>query len=108
MAKSYQSLRRRLSPEAQERAHLRTQALLTEMRLNELRRARELSQERLAELLHIQQAGISKLERRTDMYISTLRGFIQALGGELEITARFPDGAVRINQFSDMGAGSHR
>lgn len=73
------------------------------MPLDELRQARGLSQQMLATLLHVQQPAIAKLERRTDMYISTLRSHIEAMGGELEITARFPDGAVRIRNFADSG-----
>ena len=75
---------------------------LAEMPLNELRQARGLSQEMLAEALHIQQPAIAKMERRTDMYISTLRSHIKAMGGELEITARFPDGEVKITNFSEL------
>ena len=102
MAKSFRELRERMSPEAQTRASETTKALLDAMPLAELRQARMLSQQQLAALLHIQQASVSKLERRTDMYISTLRGFVNAMGGELEINVRFPDGAVRINQFEDL------
>ncbi|GHV76741.1 transcriptional regulator [Spirochaetia bacterium] len=75
---------------------------LAEMPLNELRQARGLSQEMLAEALHIQQPAIAKMERRADMYISTLRSHIKAMGGELEITARFPDGEVKITNFSQL------
>lgn len=57
----------------------------------------------LAKKLRARQATISKLERRTDMYVSSLREYIGAMGGKLEIIARFPDGAVRINQFRDLG-----
>lgn len=70
-----------------------------EMLLCEVRQAREMSQQRLAEVLRINQSSVSKLERRTDMYISTLRSFIESIGGRLEINAVFPDGTVRINQF---------
>ncbi len=52
-------------------------------------------------MLNVNQAAVSKLERRTDMYVSTLREFVRAMGGELEITARFPEGTVRINQFEE-------
>jgi transcriptional regulator with XRE-family HTH domain len=60
------------------------------MSLNELRAARKMTQEKLAENLHVKQSVVSELERRADMYVSTLREFIAAMGGELEITARFP------------------
>ncbi|EPW8697696.1 TPA: XRE family transcriptional regulator, partial [Pseudomonas aeruginosa] len=71
---------------------------------HELRKAQELSQETLAKALNINQAAVSKMERRTDMYISTLRNYIRAMGGELEIIATFPDGQVKIENFSDPEA----
>ena len=73
--------------------------MLAEMPLQELRLARGMTQGALANTLKVRQAAISKLERRTDMYISSLRSHIRALGGELEIVARFPDGEVRISSF---------
>ena len=63
--------------------------------------ARGLSQKTLAEELHIQQPAVAKMEKRTDMYLSTLRNHIRAMGGELDIIARFPDGEVRIQNFSE-------
>jgi DNA-binding XRE family transcriptional regulator len=74
---------------------------LEEMPLRELRRAREYSQTRLAETLNLAQSEISKIEHRTDLYLSTLRSYIEAMGGELDIIARFPDGAVRVSQFEE-------
>ena len=56
----------------------------------------------MAEQLHLEQPAVSKLERRTDMYVSTLRKYIEAMGGELEIVAHFPEGNVRINQFEEL------
>ncbi|WP_157268914.1 XRE family transcriptional regulator [Azohydromonas aeria] len=91
-----------MSPESQARAEAQAQAMLAEMPLNELRQARGLSQKMLAEVLQVQQPSIAKLERRTDMYLSTLRSHIEAMGGELEVIARFPDGAVRISNFSSL------
>jgi len=102
MAKKFSELAAKLSPTALAKAQARTQAMLAEMPLYELRRARGLSQQALANLLHVQQPAIAKLERRTDMYISTLRSHIEAMGGQLEIIAHFPDGAVKINNFADM------
>ena len=102
MAKPFRSLRDKMSPEAQAAAEQKTQALLEGLPLQELRQARQLSQEQLATILQVKQASISKLERRTDMYISTLRQFIEAMGGELEILAKFPDGVVRIRQFQEI------
>jgi DNA-binding XRE family transcriptional regulator len=59
-----------------------------------------MSQDTLAKALNINQAAVSKMERRTDMYISTLRNYIRAMGGELEIVATFPDGQVKIENFA--------
>ena len=103
MTKKFAELRARMSPEARERADVQADAMLAEMPLNELRQARGLSQKMLAEVLHVQQPSIAKIEKRTDMYLSTLRSHIEAMGGELEVVARFPDGAVRISNFSDLG-----
>ncbi|HEB54904.1 MAG TPA: helix-turn-helix domain-containing protein, partial [Gammaproteobacteria bacterium] len=87
MAKKFRDLRNKMSPDAQTRAHEKTQALLAELPLAELRRARQLSQEQLATELDVQQPAVAKIEKKTDMYISTLRRFINAMGGELEIRA---------------------
>jgi transcriptional regulator with XRE-family HTH domain len=77
--------------------------LAEEMTLKELRKAKLKSQHDLAKRLHVKQAEISKLERRTDMYVSTLRNYVQAMGGSLEIIAQFPDKAsVRITQFETI------
>ena len=46
------------------------------------------------------------MEKRTDMYLSTLRSHIEAMGGQLEIVARFPDGSVRISNFADLGSNA--
>lgn len=108
MAKSFKTLREKMSPEARARAGEKAERLIEEMPLNELRAARKMTQEKLAENLHVKQAAVSKLERRADMYVSTLREFISAMGGELEITARFPDGSVRINQFEEVESDAAR
>lgn len=99
MAKSFRELEARMSPAARARSDAEADRLAGEMVLNELRQARATTQEELAKRLNVKQATISKLERRADMYVSTLRDVIAALGGELEITARFPEGEVRIKQF---------
>ena len=77
--------------------------LREEMDLTQLREARALSQAALGEILHVEQPAVAKLEKRADMYVSTLRRFIEAMGGELEIVAKFPDRDVRIRNFSDLG-----
>lgn len=79
----------------------KAQEMLAEMPLYELRQARGLSQKVLAEVLRVQQPSIAKLERRTGMYLSTLRSHIKAMGDELQVVARFPDGAVKITNFAE-------
>lgn len=100
MAKKFAELEASMTPEARERAHSIYEQHIKEMPLNELRQAKALSQATLAETLHVNQAAISKMERRTDMYISTLRNYIRAMGGELEIIATFPDGQIKIENFA--------
>ena len=102
MVKKFSELEAKMSPEAREWVKQEVAQALAEMPLNELRNARGLSQKMLAETLHIQQPAIAKLEKRTDMYISTLRSHIRAMGGELEVIARFPDGDVKIANFSQI------
>jgi ribosome-binding protein aMBF1 (putative translation factor) len=102
MTKKFATLRAQMTPESQARANEKAHAMLAEMPLNELRQARGLSQKMLAEVLHIQQPAIAKIEKRTDMYLSTLRSHIEAMGGQLEVVARFPDGAVMISNFSEL------
>jgi predicted XRE-type DNA-binding protein len=102
MAKKFAELCAKMSPESRARADEKAQVLLSEVPLNELRQARGLSQKVLAEVLHVQQPSIAKLERRTDLYISTLRSHIEAMGGELEVVAHFPDGSVKISNFSNL------
>lgn len=102
MARNFSELRARMSPESRERSRQKARQMIAEMALDELREARKLTQEQLAAFFHVGQPAISKLEKRTDMYLSTLRGIIKAMGGELEIKAVFPDGAVRINQFEEI------
>ena len=102
MATKFRTIREKMDPERQEQIRKRTEELLAELPLQELRQARALSQQELAEVLGLNQATVSKLERRTDMYLSSLRRFVEAMGGELEISANFPDGKVRIHLFEDL------
>ena len=102
MARNFEELRSKMSPAAKAASVAEHRRLVEEMSLHQLRRARELTQNKIAEELHIGQGDVSKLERRTDMYVSTLTSYLQAIGADLEIRAVFPDGrAVRITQFSE-------
>jgi len=102
MAKKFSELEKTISPERRAIIDAEVRKALAEMHLIELRNARGLTQRLLADALNIQQPAIAKLEKRTDMYISTLRSHIKAMGGELDIIARFPDGDVRITNFSQI------
>lgn len=102
MAKKFAELEAKMSSGARARSDEIFRGLLADMPLAELRHAHSLSQQALAERLGINQAAVSKLERRTDMYVSTLRQYIEAMGGELHIVARFPEGEVRIRSFSEQ------
>ncbi len=97
--KNIRELRKGVSAERRAKTHARALATLAEMPLQELRQARNLSQQNIAELLELTQPEVSKMERRADVYVSTLRRYIEAMGGELEIRANFPDGSVNIDQF---------
>ena len=90
-----------MSPESLERSRLVTEKHLAEIHASTAG-AREVTQVHLAKILGVNQAAVSKLERRADMYVSTLQSFVKAMGGELKITARFPEGTVEINQFEDV------
>ena len=98
--RNFRELRAKMSPERQANNKLESERMLRDMPLDELRMAREWTQQQLAQVLEMNQAAVSKMERRTDMYISTLGKFIEAMGGHLEIRAVFPDGTVRITQFA--------
>lgn len=85
-------LRKGLSPERERKITARTATIVTEERsLQELRRAHKLTQMKMAEVLGIGQDSVSRLEQRSDLLISTLRGYVEAMGGKLSLVAEFPD-----------------
>lgn len=95
----FSNLTTNFSSERKAKIARRTEQLKAEMTINELREAFYLTQSQLAEKLNIKQPAISRLEKRSDMYISHLREVIEAMGGELEIVARFNDSSVKITNF---------
>lgn len=97
MAKRFDDLRRKMPPPRQDRARKRTDALLAEIALSELRRSLGVTQEELAKVLDVRQAAVSKLEGRDDLLLSTMAAYVRALGGTLEVVARFRDHAVRLD-----------
>jgi transcriptional regulator with XRE-family HTH domain len=93
-----------MSPAARTESEREFRRMVEEMPLRKLRAARDLTQENLASILHVKQSEVSKIERRTDMYLSTLASYVKAMGGNLEVRAAFPDGEiVKINQFESLG-----
>ena len=100
MAKSFKTLVEKMPAERRARIDARVRELLDEIALQELRQSLNLTQEQVAEALQSNQATVSKLERQSDMYISSLQKFVVALGGQLKLVASFPDREVVINQFN--------
>jgi transcriptional regulator with XRE-family HTH domain len=96
MTKLFEDLRRQMPAPQQERARKRTDAMLAGIALAGLRRSRGVTQDQLAKLLHVRQAAVSKLEGRDDLLLSTLAAYVRALGGTLEVVARFSDHAIRL------------
>ncbi len=80
----------------------RVRETIAAMPLDELRKARQMTQAKLAQSLGVNQGEVSKIEHRTDLYLSTLSEYVEALGGRLEIRAVFPDREVRITQFEEL------
>ncbi len=99
----FSELTKDFTPERRRRVDALKSKLATEMPLHELRRARALTQRDLAETLKVNQPAVCKLEQRTDVYVSSLRSYIEAVGGTLKIVAEFPEGEVAITNFSDVG-----
>lgn len=85
---------KKLSVSQRKKVEARAAALIAEeMTLRDLRKARELTQARMAEQLGITQDGVSRLEKRSDLLLSTLRKSVEAMGGRLSLVAEFPDRA---------------
>ena len=103
MANKFSDLRAKMSEESRKRSHQKAELYQKEMALDELREALNLTQEHLANTLHVKQSSISKMERRADMYVSTLDSMVKAMGGVLRIEAIFPEhGKVQITQFRKL------
>src|SRR5258708_39631860 len=96
----FSELRDKMSPRARAEVQRRLEKERKEMPLHELRAARRLTQQQLAKTLDMTQAAVSQLEQRTDIYLSTLENFVEAMGGRLEMYAVFPDGKVRLETSS--------
>jgi transcriptional regulator with XRE-family HTH domain len=102
MARNFKELQAKMDPASRAENVQRVREELQRMALDELRNAKKLTQADLAEMLDVPQSSISRIEQRADMYLSTLRNYIHAMGGVLQIQAIFPDeGAVVIDRFGD-------
>jgi transcriptional regulator with XRE-family HTH domain len=97
----FRELTKTFTPERRARVAAKAAALREAMTLEELRKSRSLSQEDLASAMAVGQPAVAKLEKRTDMHVSNLRRYVEALGGTLEITARFKDESVIIGHVGD-------
>ncbi len=92
----FSELRAMMPAEARAEARRLADEDLKGMPLHELRAARHLTQQQLAQSLDMTQTAVSQLEKRTDIYLSTLENFVEAMGGRLEMYAVFPDGKVKL------------
>ena len=106
MAKSLDQVMKGLPAARRQRIEQRGAALIQEqMTLQELRKGLNLTQEAMADILDVKQGNVSKVEKRTDMLISTLREYVEAMGGTLELVARLPGRApVKLEGFRDLNA----
>jgi len=102
MAHKWKDIRGTFSQEVEAEIARRVKEAAGVMTLYQLREARQLTQVNLANVLQVNQGAVSRLEKRTDMYVSTLRSYIQAMGGQLQVKAIFPEGEVEIDQFEKI------
>jgi Helix-turn-helix domain len=102
----FDTLRAQMPPARRARNAAKTHALLADLPRQALQHAQAQAHAALAQCLQVQPPAIAALERRTDLYVSTLRRCIAALGGTLEILAHFPDGSVPITNFGEVDEGS--
>jgi transcriptional regulator with XRE-family HTH domain len=102
MARNYRELQERMNPASRAENKRRVGEELQRMALDELRNAKRLTQAEMAEKLAVPQSSISRIEQRTDMYLSTLRNYVHAMGGVLQIQAVFPEGTVAISRLDEV------
>lgn len=102
--RSFEQLKRDVEarPGARQRLERYRRELARELTLADLRRAVEFTQRQLADVLEMTQPGISRVERQTDLYLSTLRSYVEALGGELELRVVFPEGTLSLSRLEDI------
>jgi DNA-binding transcriptional regulator YiaG len=108
MAKSFKELEAKMSPERIARSNALAQKMLAEIELSELREKRKVTQTQLAGRLKKTQATVSQIEGRNDWLVSTLNEYIQALGGELDVRAIFPDKTIRLTHFAKVASAARK
>ena len=102
--RNFRNLLEAMPAERRQRIEKRFQKSLAAMPLDQLRKAQQMTQLQLAEVLGVNQGEVSKIEHRSDICISTLSDYIEAMGGRLEIRAVFEDREVRITQFEELAS----
>lgn len=100
--RNFRELMDAMPPARRQEVERRFQKSVAAMPLDALRKAREMTQLQLSEVLGVHQSEVSKIEHRADICVSTLIEYVEALGGHLEIRAVFADREVRISQFEDV------
>jgi len=108
MAHKWKDIKYKFSDQRREEIRQDALAELDRMGFGKLRQAREMTQVALAERLDVPQAAISRMERRTDLLLSTLRGYVEGLGGKLELRAVFPDGEFVLDSLQPEIATKRR
>jgi len=112
MAVLHDEVMARLSPERRALIEARAQELIEEvMTLRDLRTAQQLTQERVAAILGVEQDSVSRMERRADMLLSTMSGYVEAMGGKLRLIAEFPNRkpyTVKLGDLSEKQARTRR
>lgn len=92
MTVSLKKVMNRVSPDRRKAINARARELIAEeLTLSDIRKARELTQQKLADLLGVKQESVSNIEKRSDLLLSTLREYVEALGGDLTLMVKFPD-----------------
>jgi DNA-binding transcriptional regulator YiaG len=99
VARKWSELVARMSPESKARVAAAVERMKREIPLIEVRRQLNLSQQALAERMGVSRSSVSRFERQSGMHLRELRRIVEAMGGELEITARFPDGEIRLDEW---------
>jgi len=99
----FNELTKNFPPERRRRIDDMKRELLAEMPLHQLRRASALTQQNMTKILKVNQPTVSKLEQQVDMYVSSLRSYVEEVGGQLKIVAEFPEGEIAITNFSNAG-----